>query len=457
MLSESAEPSSATRHESENVTAWRANTFLLLLAVLLPCIAAFAILHRQSLSFPYQDDYGVILTFATDYAHAPTWQSKFIHVATDQANEYKLGFEHVVVVTDLELAHHLDFELLTGIGNAFLLAIAYLLWRTYQEDEKSLDRRLLTFLPISLIFFSLTYWENLNWATTDLQNIPVIFFGFLAIYLLFPGRTFGPTHVKMLLACLSVALAAFTSANGFLLGPVGLLILLPRRAWVKALVWCASFAPPLAAYLYHFTVPAHSMHRLFYLTRPLFFLAFLGCAAIPFRWPAALAGIVVLLILWLAVRTRFDRTNPVAFYFAVWIIATAMLVAWVRGAVAFYIGARYSIYSTLLLIFCYSFLMHYVSSRRSLLDRKRFYFAGLVLAVGMCFLADAHAYRMLGKRRHMVLTGIVLYRANPELNSPMIDPIVKLAYPGEALVEQRALTKAIHERTYMLPPKQDLR
>ena len=67
-------------------------------------------------------------------------------------NEYKLGFEHAVVVTDLELAHHLDFELLTGIGNAFLLAIAYLLWRTYPEDEKSLDRRLLAFLPISLIF-----------------------------------------------------------------------------------------------------------------------------------------------------------------------------------------------------------------------------------------------------------------------------------------------------------------
>src|SRR3984957_5439320 len=309
----------------QDTTAWPGIAFLSLFAVLLPALVAYGILYRQALPVPYQDDYAVILTFATDYDQLPTWKAKVFDIATEQTNEYKLSFTHFIVASELEFAHHLDFALLTGIGNAFLLAIAYLLWRTYREDEKSLDRRLLAFLPISLIFFSLTYWENLNWATTDLQNIPVIFFGFLAIYLLFPGRTFGPTHVKMLLACLSVALAAFTSANGFLLGPVGLLILLPRRAWVKALVWCASFAPPLAAYLYHFTVPAHSMHRLFYLTRPLFFLAFLGCAAIPFRWPAALAGIVVLLILWLAVRTRFDRTNPVAFYFAVWIIATAML------------------------------------------------------------------------------------------------------------------------------------
>ena len=457
MLSPGTEPSSATRHDSENVTAGRVNTFLLVLAVFLPCIAAFAILYRQSLSFPYQDDYVVILEFATNYHHSPTWQSKLMHVATDQVNEYKLGFEHAVVVTDLELAHHLNFGLLTGIGNTFLLAIACLLWRTYQEDEKNLNQHLLAFLPISLIFFSLTYWENLNWATTDLQNIPVILFSFLAIYLLVPGKAFGPAHMKMLLACLSAALAAFTSANGFLLGPVGLLILLPRRAWGKALVWCASFVLPLAAYLYHFSVPVHPVNSTFYLTRPLFFLAFLGCGAIPLRWPAALAGIVILAILWLAIRTRFDRINPVAFYFAIWIIATAMLVAWVRGASSFLIGSRYSIYSVLLLIFCYSFLTHYLSGRWSSLNRKRFYLACLVVAAGMCFLADVHAYRKLGERRRMVLTGVELYRADPQVNSPLIDPLILKAYPGEDLVEQRALTKAIHERIYMLPPKQDLR
>ena len=80
-----------------------------------------------------------------------------------------------------------------------------------------------------------------------------------------------------------------------------------------------------------------------YVTRPLFFLAFLGCGAIPFRWPAAVLGLVILGILWLAVRSRFDRVNPAAFYFTVWIMATALLVAWVRGAVSFVIGSRYSI------------------------------------------------------------------------------------------------------------------
>ena len=100
--------------------------------------------------------------------------------------------------------------------------------------SSDLNRRLLAFLPISFLFFSLTYWENLNWTTTGLINIPVIFFSLLAIYLLLPRKMIEPTRARLLLACLAAALAAFTSANGFLLGPVGLLILLARRAYARA-------------------------------------------------------------------------------------------------------------------------------------------------------------------------------------------------------------------------------
>jgi hypothetical protein len=456
MPSQSADPGRATRHVFEDATAGPGTTLLLLLAVLLPAIVAFAILYRQGISVPYQDDYAAILEFAVNYDQSPALKTKLLHIATDQVNEYKLSFEHFITASDLELTHHVNFGLLTGLGNSFLLAIAYLLWRTYQEDEQDLDRRLLAFLPISLIFFSLTYWENLNWATTDLQNIPVVFFGLLAIYLLFPGRRFGPSRLQMLLACLSAALAACSSANGFLLGPVGLLIFLPRRAYAKSLWWCAAFALPFAAYLYHFSVPPHAVHWAVYLTRPLFFLAFLGCA-IPFRWPAALLGIGILAILGLAVRTRFDRTNPVGVYFAVWIIATATLVAWVRGALGFGLTSRYSIYSILLLIFCYSFLEHSLSRRWSLRGRKRFYAASVVAAVMLCVLADINAYRYLSERHRMILRGIEMYRANPDANSPMIDPRILKAYPGEDLFEQRTLTGAIQKHLYTLPPRREIR
>jgi hypothetical protein len=258
---------------------------------------------------------------------------------------------------------------------------------------------------------------------------------------------------RLLISCLAAAMAAFASANGFLLGPVGLLILLPRRDYAKSLAWCASFILPLAAYLYHYSRVVRPADIGSYITRPLFFLAFLGCGAIPFRWPAAALGLVILGILWLAVRSRFDGVNPVAFYFMVWIVATALLVAWVRGAASFAIGSRYSIYSILLLVFCYSFLAHYLTNRWAAFNWRRFYAACLVFSVGICLLADVHAYKKLAARRQMILAGIEHYRANPDHDSPMNDPNLETGFEAEQVYERDTLTRTIRQHLYALPGK----
>jgi len=423
--------------------------------VFLPAIAAYWILYRQALFVPFEDDYAVVLAFADNYDQMPTLRAKVLDIAAEQVNEYKLVFAHSIVAAEIDLTRHLNFAVLTTLGNLFLLPIGYFLWLTYQEDGIALHRRLLAFLPISFLFFSLTYWPNLNWATTALQNIPVVFFILAAIYVLFPRKLMELTRGRLLLACLAAAFAGLTSANGFLLGPGGLLILLPRRDYARSLAWCASFVLPLVAYLYHYSRVPRPADLGSYVTRPLFFLAFLGCGAMPSRWPAALVGLVILGILWLAVRSRFDRVNPVAFYFTMWIMATALLVSWVRGAASFAIGSRYSIYSILLLVFCYSFLAHYLPNRWAAFDRRRFYAACLGLSVVICFLADVHAYNKLAARRQMILAGIEFYRANPDNNSPMNDPNLETGFEKERVFERDTLTKAIHQHLYTLPAKQE--
>jgi hypothetical protein len=165
----------------------------------------------------------------------------------------------------------------------------------------------------------------------------------------------------------------------------------------------------------------------------------------------------VLALILLAVRTRFDRTNPVAFYFAGWVIATACLVAWVRGGTGFWIASRYSMYSMLLLIFCYTFLAQYLSRRSPGFDRRRFYAISIAVAFGVWLIANINAYKKLSARRQMVLTGIEFYRAAPETHSPMIDPEVEKDIPSEKMLEQVILTRAIQEGVYALPPKQEIR
>jgi len=189
-----------------------------------------------------------------------------------------------------------------------------------------------------------------------------------------------------------------------------------------------------------------------YATRPLFFLAFLG-TAIGYRWPAAILGLLILCTVVLAFRSRFDRANPPAFYFTLWVFITACLVAWVRGAAGFSIASRYSLYSLLMLIFCYGFLADFLPGRWPAFPRKAFYVIAAVVAACLCGAADVHAWKKLGLRRQMVVTGIEQYRARPDVNSPMIDPKVEYGVPLEKPYEQRILTEAIGQGVYVLPPK----
>ncbi len=422
-------------------------TAILVLAALLPAILAFGLLYKERISVPYQDDYAVILEFASGYQRLPSLEAKLIRVATTQNNDYKLVFVHLLTAAQLEIAGHLDFAALVVFGNLLLLPIAYLLWLTYRTGHGSMNDQLLEFLPISLLFFSLTYWETLNWAAPALQNLSVILFSFLAIYFL--SSRVPLSRTLLLAGCASGILSAFSSANGFLVAPIGMLMLVRRRAIADSLVWCFSFLLPIGAYLYHY-VPYHvsfeRMHTTSYIVKVGYLFAFMGCA-IPSRWPAALMGIAIFAVFGLAVYFRFEQTKPVTFYFTLWILATAVLVGWLRGT----IESRYSIYSILLIIFCYSFINHLLATRMKDVGRKRFYTTCILLTVGVLIVADYSAHNHLSMRRGMILSGLDHYKRNPGRNSPTIDPKVAEYKPDEPEFERAVLTTAIEQRIYSLP------
>ena len=429
--------------KSRRVSGW------LLISVFLPVAVAFGLLYRQEFAVPYQDDYPVIVDFANDYSQLHGFTAKLLDITTKQNNDYKLALVHFFVAMEMEFAGHLNFPLLVNLGNLSLIGIAYLLWRVYRADGSDINGQLMGFIPISALFFSLTYWESLDWAMAGLQNLPVILFSLLALYLLIPKSGVSPAPLILSLSYISAMLAAFSSANGFLLAPVGLLMLLRRRNFGAAIVWSASFVVPVAAYLYHYTpfyVSVDTIHRGSYVAKLAYFFAFLGCA-IPSRNAAALLGLVISAVLLLALLSRVERTNPIAFYFTLWILLTAGLVAWLRQSIA----SRYSMYSVLLLTFCYWFLASYVPSRLAGFKKKRFYVASIILAMVFFLMRERSAYVHLAQRRQMVLAGMEHYRANPEANAPTIDPVLMKAFPDEPDREKVSLNKAIQTNVYTLP------
>jgi hypothetical protein len=151
----------------------------------------------------------------------------------------------------------------------------------------------------------------------------------------------------------------------------------------------------------------------------------------------------------LARRSGFDRIYPAAFYFALWIVLTAAVVGWIRGAAGLAVVSRYGLYSNLLLIFCYAFFSRRLASGSSAVMAHAYYAVTLAVAIAFCVAADVQAWHKLGERRRMVLAGIQHFCADPAVNSPMIDPRIMHTAPLEAAYEQRMLTEAIAQGIYI--------
>jgi uncharacterized membrane protein len=434
--------------------AYPISTILLTIAVVLPAVVACWILFLRAPFAPFMDDYDAFFRFAADYQSSPSVWAKFLQVVLHQHNEYKLIFEHIIVAFEMELTGHLDFRFLMILGDLFLLPIGYLLWRTYGADEKELNQRLLRFLPISLLFFSLIYCEALDFAMAGLQTMPVIFFGLLSIRLLTAKPVAQLDWIRLLASLCAAALALSSSGNGLLLLPLGVLFLLSNRAYARMIAWCVGSALIIAVYFCRYTPAIPHAAKNANLIRPIFFLGFLGCA-IPLRWPAALLGLVLLAIVVRAALVRFERTNPVSAYLAVWILMTAALVAWDRGAKTFWVASRYSVYSILLLIVCYDFIVERLPRAFTAENRRRVWVTCSIAALCYCMAADMFANKHLRARQRMIISGIEAYRANPAVNSPVLDPQIDKDYPGQAEFQRRALTMAIEKHIYVLPPKQE--
>ena len=54
---------------------------LTVVLVALPAVVAYGIMYRQAINVPYQDDYNVILAFATDYHQLLSLKAKLVEIS----------------------------------------------------------------------------------------------------------------------------------------------------------------------------------------------------------------------------------------------------------------------------------------------------------------------------------------------------------------------------------------
>lgn len=455
---------SIVRQTADGSESWQRSRLRLPLAglfVALPAILFFVFLFRTTLDLPFFDDYDAALDFMNQLTQLHGFTSKALFLIAAQHNEYKILFEQALIWLQFSLCGHIDFRVLSTVGNGFVLLLALLLWKMFLPACNDLGLRLALFLPVSWLLFQFEYYEVLNWGSAALMHITVLVFAFAAIYLLFQT-----TRSAFCGAIACFVLAVVSSGNGFLLLPIGLLILIGERRYTRATAWLIAAAGCIAIYSYHYNVMSsqaqthRSVFAILLRMRAAYMIAFIGNAAgIPFMAGSfALGTALCLFFAWMAYR-GYIRRNPLVACCVLFLLMTAVGVAGIRSDLGLEqsLSSRYTIYSALLLIFAWlvfveEFLQH---QRKSLLNNGA-YLSAVAAAVLFSLFMSAIGSLMIEKRDRLLIEGMTSFEhpATPEsTEGPDIPLPDENAWRASFKPHARAvLVESIRLGVY-LPPK----
>ena len=403
--------------------------------VTLPAVLFYTILFRTAVDIPFFDSYGG-LDFMNQLTQLGGFTAKLVFLLSVQFNEYKLVFGESLAWLQYDLWGRIDFNVMSAISNAFVLLLAFLLWKMFLPAHKDLGVRLALFIPASWLLFQLQYYEILNWGGAGLQHIPSTLFAFAAIYLLFQK-----TRKAFCGALACYVLAVASSGNGFLLLPIGLLALASGRRYARIVAWLIASAGCIAAYSYHYNMmssqasPDHSILSALLHLRPVFVISFIGSAAsVPFRAASFFLGAFLCIFFsWMA-RRGYIRRNPVVSYCVLFLLLTAVGVAGIRSDLGLVgsTSSRYTLFSILLLIFAwFAFVEEFLQYSRVSLMNNRTYLGAVAVAVLFCLFMDGVGIAMINFWDGQLIQGMTTFEhPNPPDSTDGPDVPWTKSHPG---------------------------
>lgn len=374
--------------------------------ILLPAVLLYAVLFHFAVNIPNGDDYDAGLDYLNHQVQLHGLRANLSYLLAAQHNEYKVVLGHSVIWLQYGVFHQIDFRLLDAAGNLFVILIAAALWKMFLPQQQNIVRRLTLFIPVAWLVFQLDYAETLNWALPALQNVAVVFFALSSIYLL--AKPGWPSFWG---AALMLILSIAASGNGFMLVPIGGLLLALRKRTAELAIWLAATALSVAAYAYHYQIAlkqpelSHSLSNM--LLKPVYVIAFLG-AALPRPAAAIALGFVLCLCFAVLARRGYLRHNPMVACTLAFILLTAIGVAGIRSNLGILssISSRYRMYSSLLIILVWFAMADRLQHVEGSLLRQRLFRASVAAAILLSLAMDGWGLHYLNRRNNALIAGI---------------------------------------------------
>ncbi|MBK9328457.1 MAG: hypothetical protein IPM95_03900 [Sphingobacteriales bacterium] len=327
---------------------------LLYTVAALPVLFYFFNVFHFAQNVPVTDDYESILNFMNTYFRSESFNEK-IQMLFSSYNQHRLLLLRLSCLALYELNGFLDLRILNYIGNLTMLILFLLILKSV---DRKMDWKIL--LPVSYLLFVFIYWDLifLPMICTSMYVIP---FSLLTIFFYIRKR--------YTLFVFFFLIALFSNGSGiFSLFTVTLYVLFLERNWLKFSLLFALFLLLFAWYAggasSAHTGTLFSIHAIIQITGC--FFAFLGAV---FQLPgydgvAIVFGIILFAYFLWMVKVNYYQHNTVVFFFMVFVLLTATVVALNRYQLGIEnaVSPRYKLYSLLLLIFSYvSFIELFVS------------------------------------------------------------------------------------------------
>jgi hypothetical protein len=430
----------------------RSLSLLVLLAILIPIAVYLRVWDYYAVNIAKWDDH-VLKQTILDYVNA-SGIGDILQVLGVQHNEHRIFLTRLLTLVDYSWFGQLNYKHLMLGGNLLFLLVIVLWWRLLKHNGKPL----FSLVPVALIWPTLAHWENMYWGMASIQNFGVVTLVVVSLYWCLKGP--GSYFVGGIILG---SVAAFSSGNGLIALPIACALVLVTRQYRRGMIVAIAAGITLTLYFLSYSKPDYNPEaRAGFWALLKGFMAFLGsfAEALPVKGrqdTTVIFGVILFLVsvsigsatlLRLLKNQYTNQVNRMTDAFClgvlVFVLATAAIVVWGRAGfgIETLITSRYKIYSFLLLLTAYLFIV--IPIRGSFFNP---YVSGVAL---LCFFYNVLAYHYYLVDAYNLRKFMVTSYFNQVYNNKELDPFVANTEQSAGLVARPSL---FYERWLPLLPR----
>jgi hypothetical protein len=236
--------------------------FLTVLGFAVPAVAYLIFLQHYQVNTIWQDQWDDVQVIRQSYLHFPDWSSLWA-----QHVDNRIFFPNLIVIA---LAHTFAFNIDVEEYLSALMLFAATALFIWAHRRRSPGTPLLYYCPVAFLTLTLVQWNNTLWGFQMAWYLVLLSLA-VAIVLLDRPTLSWPVIIA---AILVAVVGSYSSLQGLLIWPVGLVLLYHRRRRLSVFIaWLAATGLTVALYFYNFTTSAAFNLHLF-LQYPMAFVKF---------------------------------------------------------------------------------------------------------------------------------------------------------------------------------------